>query len=253
MRKVCLIVPCYDEAERFDERAFREIAAHPEITLLFVDDGSRDETPARLAAFCEALDDRATWLQLPRNGGKAEAVRQGLLRALEEQADLVAYTDADLAAPVEEVYRVVDALLAEDADVVMGSRIRYLGTQIRRSPHRHYLGRIFATLASLLLRLPVYDTQCGLKAFRRTPALEAALAEPFQSRWCFDVELLARLLIGGPGVEPVARGRIRELPLLAWSEVPGSKLRGRALGSIGLEMLRIARDVHRRRARLGRV
>ena len=51
-------------------------------------------------------------------------------------------------------------------------------------------------MASLILHARVYDTQCGAKLFRRSAALEAALADPFLSRWSFDVELLGRMLIG---------------------------------------------------------
>ena len=83
-------------------------------------------------------------------------------------------------------------------DVILASRVSLLGRRIVRSTRRHYLGRIFATLASRILRVAVYDTQCGAKLFRCAPALAAALRDPFLSRWVFDVELLGRLLTGAP-------------------------------------------------------
>jgi len=75
-----------------------------------------------------------------------------------------------------------------------------------------------------LLRLGVYDTQCGAKVFRASDELRRVLAEPFRTAWLFDVEILARLIAGDlRGTDAVAR-RLYELPLDEWRDVPGSKL-----------------------------
>jgi hypothetical protein len=78
----------------------------------------------------------------------------------------------------------------------------------------------------MLLNLPIYDTQCGAKLFRATPELEGILAEPFQLRWIFDVEIIARLIRSRriTGGEPVERS-IYEVPLRQWVDVRGSKVR----------------------------
>jgi dolichyl-phosphate beta-glucosyltransferase len=83
---------------------------------------------------------------------------------------------------------------------------------------------VFATFASIFLRIPVYDTQCGAKVFRATPALREALATPFRSSWVFDVELLGRLLRGSPTVGPVPLAEFEEMPLREWRDVGGSRL-----------------------------
>jgi glycosyltransferase involved in cell wall biosynthesis len=245
-----LVVPCYNEAERLDGDALLSLVAGevPATRLLLVDDGSRDDTGARLAALALRAPGRIETLALDQNRGKAEAVRQGLHQALARGATLVGYFDADLSTPVAEIRRLLGLLDARpDVLAVIGARISLLGNDIQRSHTRHYLGRVFATLASLILQARVYDTQCGAKLFRRSAALEAALREPFLSRWSFDVELLGRLLVGDTTVPAIAESQILEVPLRQWRDVPGSKLRLGGMAGALKELAEIAADLARRR------
>jgi glycosyltransferase involved in cell wall biosynthesis len=248
-----IVVPCYNEGKRLDADAFLGLLAWPGLRLLFVDDGSTDDTADRLAALSAAAPpDRVGVLDLGRNQGKAEAVRRGLREALgDPHVDVVGYLDADLATPVEEVLRLLEVMQARNAAVLLASRVSLLGREIDRRPWRHYLGRLFASAASLVLRLAVYDTQCGAKLFRRSPALEAAVAEPFLSRWIFDVELLGRLLAGARGVPPLDLALIVEEPLRRWRDVPGSKLRPGHFARAARDLAEIAVDLRRRRVASG--
>ena len=227
MRHVVLVVPCYNEASRLPVERLRALLTDDKsVGLVLVDDGSSDETRARLDVVGEGFEERVQVLALPHNRGKAEAVRQGVVRALEGDAEHVGYWDADLATPLEELER-LRAVLDEHPDVVMvlGARVNLLGRHIERSPLRHYLGRVFATAAAVTLGLPVYDTQCGAKLFRATPELAELFAEPFETRWLFDVEILARFLRQRRRAGQSAHGAIVEYPLRAWRDVAGSKLR----------------------------
>ncbi len=178
-------------------------------------------------------------LALSPNGGKAEAVRQGLLAGLASGADIVGFIDADMATPAEEAIRLAERTHSGRADVVIGSRISYLGTEIDRSLTRHLLGRVFATAASLTLDAKVYDTQCGAKFFRNSEKVANALSEPFHSRWAFDVELLGRLLIDG--------ALILEEPLRRWGDVPGSKIDFKNMVKAGLDLAKIRSHLARRK------
>jgi dolichyl-phosphate beta-glucosyltransferase len=185
---------------------------------------------------------------LPHNQGKGEAVRQGLLRALAGPAAAVGYVDADLSAPPSEILRLLALFQTQTQfDVLVASRVKLLGRTIDRYAVRHYLGRVFATAASLALRMPVYDTQCGAKFLRRSPALTHALAVPFRGRWTFDVELLGRLVTGAPDIAPVPVARIYEEPLLAWRDVGGSRLGAMQMLQAGLDLALIGRDLASRR------
>jgi glycosyltransferase involved in cell wall biosynthesis len=244
-RDVTWVVPCYGEAERFRGAGFVSLVdAEPDISLLFVDDGSTDETAAKLFELSNVRPSAVRALSLEQNVGKAEAVRRGLVRALHDGALVVGYLDADLATPVAEMLRLTKIIRERDLDVVFGARVALLGRQIGRHSARHYAGRVFATAASLILRLRVYDTQCGAKVFKRSPALESALATPFLSRWAFDVELFGRLLSGTPPIPP---DRMLEEPLLEWNDVPGSKVSARDIVMTGVDLVRISRDLSRRR------
>jgi len=248
MQKVGLIVPCYNEAQRFDTQAFLALAGLADVTLVFVNDGSKDDTEQVLRRFCEVTGGRAELISLENNVGKAEGVRRGLSHALDAGAEIVGYIDADLATPTAEIDRLIETLRADFRSALLGSRVQLLGTQIDRSPLRHYVGRVFGTLASLILGVPIYDTQCGAKVFRRTAALEAALTDPFVSRWCFDIELLGRLLIGTVDRPGLPVDEIRELPLRRWRDIPGSNLSLAGAPKVMLELIRVAKDLRARRA-----
>jgi dolichyl-phosphate beta-glucosyltransferase len=239
VQRATIVVPCFNEELRLQPDGFREFLAHPHISLLFVDDGSTDRTRETLEALCRTLQGRARLLAMPRNGGKAAAVRAGLQAALVDRADIVGYFDADLATPPEEMARLVRVLTDGGFEVALAARVALLGTRIERRALRHYLGRVFATCASLVLSLRVYDTQCGAKAFRSNHLLSEVLSEPFVARWAFDVELLGRMLAGTRGFTGLSPDRFVEMPLTEWRDVAGSKIRWRDFPRMGIELVRI--------------
>lgn len=241
-----VVIPCFDEERRLDPRALLELTTPESLRLLLVDDGSTDRTLLLLREL-EASSPTIDVLALGTNRGKAEAVRRGLLRAIEEGATIVAYYDADLSTPPAELRRLIQTLEGRpDLSLVMAARVRLLGREIERRAHRHYLGRVFATFASLSLALPVYDTQCGAKALRVTPTLRAALARPFRSTWAFDVELLGRLLYPGEDVEPMPLAGIIEVPLRSWHDVAGSKIGPVDMWRAAVDLAHVARETRRR-------
>lgn len=241
VRDLTVIVPCYNEAERLRSDAFlRFVDETPRARILFVNDGSRDATLDRLRDLVGQRPLRMSVLNLPRNQGKAEAVRSGLCHALKQGAELVAYWDADLATPldlIEDFLRVADR--NPDLEVVFGSRRRMLGHRVQRTLPRRVVSAICAVMARLAIGLPITDTQCGAKLLRNTPALAAALDRPFSAGWLFDVELFARIARGGG----TSGHRFYELPLSEWQEVPGSKVSTAAIVKSGFRMLRLIAEL----------
>jgi glycosyltransferase involved in cell wall biosynthesis len=225
---VCLIVPCYNEESRLNIEAFRLFLTHGFCgRILFVDDGSRDNTLQVLHEFEHALEGRVVVVSHKPNRGKAEAVRLGILYALDNfQPDIVGFWDADLATPLGAVYRFLD-IFGEfpEVEMVFGARVKLLGRDVRRRAIRHYLGRVFATAVSSMLHLPIYDTQCGAKLFRVSGHTRQIFADPFLSKWVFDVEIIARYLrLYSLDTKQIER-MIYEYPLETWIDIAGSKVR----------------------------
>jgi dolichyl-phosphate beta-glucosyltransferase len=230
MTSAVIVIPCYNEAERLPVHTFQVFACEDHaLRFLFVDDGSTDDTWRVLEALHRSDPYRFSIYHLPENAGKAEAVRQGVLRAWAAGADYIGYWDADLATPLGAIPAFCNRLDARpDLLIIFGARVRLLGRAITRRAVRHYLGRIFATAASMALGVAVYDTQCGAKLFRTSPEVRALFQQPFVTQWLFDVELLARWIRDSRRMplRPV-EAVVYEYPLQAWRDVAGSKVRPR--------------------------
>jgi dolichyl-phosphate beta-glucosyltransferase len=244
-KSTCLIVvPCFNEGARLQCSHFVDFLQNVEgVDILFVNDGSRDNTLELLHAMREGREDRIQVLDNERNTGKAEAVRAGMLNAIEQgYTTYVGFWDADLATPLEVIPDFMAVLDGRSRlEMIFGSRVRLLGRDIARRLSRHYLGRVFASFASMTLRLPIYDTQCGAKLFRVTPELASILVDPFLSRWVFDVEILARYVAFYGGRVSYLQSLIYEFPLLRWYDVAGSKVRPRDFVNAAIDLYRIHR------------
>jgi glycosyltransferase involved in cell wall biosynthesis len=243
MYQTIIIIPCYNEAARFPQEAIRKgIEENPQVLFLFVNDGSKDNTWGILQSLA-LTHVNVQVLNLEQNVGKAEAIRKAVLtQSSTASSSYIGYFDADLATPlseIEKMTRILDSL--PHIELVAGSRVRRMGSTIRRRMKRHLIGRIFATCASITLCLPVYDTQCGAKLMRVETA-KFVFNQKFISKWLFDVEIFARLTVerGFPSIY----NSIYEHPLEQWIEVGDSKLKSRDFLRFPLDLFRIYRRYH---------
>ncbi len=227
-KKIGLIIPCYNEAGRINIKDFKE---RSDLFFVFVDDGSIDHT---VEIITQHSSENICLHSLKKNSGKAEAVRQGMLAiqrmAVFNNLEWVGFWDADLATPLDEVNRFIRYadLYSKPVAAICGSRVYRLGARIHRSFKRHFWGRVFATVASILLHLDSYDSQCGAKIFRKH-LICSLFKEEFLSRWLFDVEILMRLRD--------LNACVIEYPIQSWRDVKGGKL------NIFPELLRVLRDL----------
>ena len=234
--RLIVVVPCFNEERRLPVDEFRRYdGAGARVEFCFVDDGSTDGTLRLLESLRAEDPSRFSLLTLERNRGKAEAVRRGIVAAMERQPDFVGFWDADLATPLSELPSFLKVFAADPLiEMVFAARVRLLGRSISRNPSRHYFGRVGATLISSSLGLAVYDTQCGAKLFRTSEAMREIFSHPFLSRWIFDVEIIARFVLQR-GRDAAAKA-IYELPIAVWHDVKGSKVKS-------TDFLRALRDL----------
>lgn len=234
--KIILVVPCYNEEKRLKPEVFMEsLEKNSQLHWLFVNDGSKDKTANIIEKMTEQKPYRIFFHSTTINNGKGEAVRQGLLKAIEHKATITGYFDADLATPMNEVMRLINIFQKKDCKILLGSRVFLLGRKIQRKCWRFWLSRCFAFVASSMLKLKVYDTQCGAKLISNFDQLKPCLERPFVSRWLFDVELIQRALKTG-GLEI---SDFFEEPLLTWTDVRGSTLKAKSFLVALMDLIKI--------------
>ncbi len=233
MQKICIVIPCYNEQLRLPINKFTESYNTSNYSFLFVNDGSKDLTIDVLNEFKKGREDRVFILDCKENNGKSEAVRLGVLSALKQNDfSIIGYLDADLATPLTEVEKITKHI-NENIYVSFGSRIKRIGTNIKRKWYRHILGRIFATIASKMLKVGVYDTQCGAKFFHKN-IIESLFSDKFISKWIFDLEIFFRI-IKYNDINKIAK----EIPLENWEDISGSKIKFIHLIKIPFEIFKL--------------
>lgn len=242
MQTDCIVVPCYNEADRLDRQAFLAfLEEYPGYSLCLVDDGSRDMTLEVLRSIADEFPDRVEVLANPQNLGKAGSVRRGMLSSLARDHEYVGFLDADLATPFSEIPRITVLMYTQyQAEVGFGSRVMRMGADIARKRTRHYFGRLFSTVTHYALDVRCYDSQCGAKVFHRN-TIRTLFTEPFVSPWFFDLELVIRAKASGYGLV--------EIPLKQWHEVSDSRLKTSDFLSTPYHIWKIRRHYFQRQLR----
>ena len=223
--ELSIVIPAYNEEGRLGRALsrireyFAERRVPPgvapgirlnQLEILIVDDGSRDGT-ARIAEQWAREMACVRLVSNRENRGKGYSVRHGMLVA---RGRLALFTDADLSSPIEEIEKLLAAIVA-GYDIAIGSRAldRSL-ISIHQSRHRELAGIIFNGLVRVITGLPFHDTQCGFKIFRREPSCIIFEQQRIE-RFGFDPEIL--FLAKRHGL------RIAEVPV-RWAHDPATKV-----------------------------
>lgn len=225
-----LIIPAYNEQSRISSTLHAAAAYLDSLgksyEIIVVNDGSSDGTPAEIEARCGDLEQLRVVSYEP-NRGKGYAVRQGVFAA---RGEYVAFSDADLSAPLEELAKLF-AAMDRGYDIAIGSRAVAGAAIGTHQPFYRELGGKGLNLVIQALATPgIWDTQCGFKLFRGDVARNI-FEKCFIDGWVFDVEAL--YLARRMGY------RIAEIGV-KWNHAEGSKIHPFQAAARGiLDILRV--------------
>jgi glycosyltransferase involved in cell wall biosynthesis len=164
--RTLVFIPAWNEEASISEVIADVRVSIPGADVLVVDDGSTDATAAR------GREAGALVASLPFNQGLGAALQTGYLYALRESYDCCAHLDADGQHPAEEVARLLAEVLADRADLVIGSRYRDSAAQAGGDDYRPTISRrigtsVFRFFLTLATRQRFTDTTSGMRAANR--------------------------------------------------------------------------------------
>ncbi|MHA7944832.1 response regulator [Formosa sp. 3Alg 14/1] len=222
-RCVGVVIPCYNEEERLlSEEFISYIDKHSGYHLCFVNDGSKDKTLEVLYNLQKGREDFITVYDCEKNGGKAEAVRLGMLHmAKKADLDYIGFLDADLSTDLADFDDLVKTIETSDFKIVSGSRISRMGANITKESARKIISLSINFIIRTILKMDFKDTQCGAKIFRKD-VINIAFGKKFVTQWIFDVEIFKRISQHF-GLKQ-AKTMLCEQPLKRWIHADGSKL-----------------------------
>lgn len=186
---ISVLMPAHNEGKHIFNnleeavKVFKKARCNFEIVL--VDDGSSDNTliEAKKAA---RKHREIIVVKNPDNNGKGNAIKKGFGYA---KGDFVVFLDSDLDLHPEQLHTLFKIMRDKQAEVIIGSK-RHPKSELNYPMMRKVISNIYAFILLILFRLPLKDTQTGLKIFKYE-ALERIFPMILCKRFAFDVEVLA--------------------------------------------------------------
>jgi glycosyltransferase involved in cell wall biosynthesis len=218
---ISIVVPAYNEAESIYEMVCESVRAMEELgrdyEIIVVDDGSTDDTTPEAARAAREFDN-VILIRLPENAGKGSALRRGFQASSKEH---VCFLDADLDIHPYQIHSLVSEMERTGADVVIGSK-RHPRSKLEYPSIRKLYSSVYYYLIFFLFRLPLKDTQTGIKLFKRE-VLARVFPLMVSMEYVIDLELL--LITNHMGFSiteaPVKIAFQREYGRITWVHIRG--------------------------------
>ena len=249
---ISLIIPFYNESNRINEFFFKSILNLSVDFIILVDDGSSDGSSEIISGVL-GEDKRLIWLKNTVNLGKSEAVRIGLIKSIELDCKFILTSDADGALETADLQKAlslaienfsVDNQVTSQNAIFSGARVRLSGWNIHRTTSRQWIGRIIATLVSIISGVEMYDPQSPLKVYViDKEVFLKSLQKKLRTKWCSEIELILRLQ-SILRIEQKNSLRIHEFPLGYFKDVEGGSLTSSKIFLVVKELIALKRVKH---------
>lgn len=172
-----IIIPAYN-AEKFIEKTIEELLINfHDDEIIIINDGSTDKTLEKLQKY----NDKIVIINHLKNEGKGSAIQDGFKKAIGE---VVIFTDADLPYGIDNIKDMYNCLSNTDNDIVIAYR-----TKFRENFFRHITHMGINIMIQILFWFNVYDTQCGLKGFKKS-FIDRIKNQLISKNFTIDIEIL---------------------------------------------------------------
>ncbi|XZF15729.1 dolichyl-phosphate beta-glucosyltransferase [Chitinophagaceae bacterium MMS25-I14] len=191
MMQLSVVIPAYNEEDRIIPtiQQFNTFLSAKNIAfeIIVVDDGSSDKTVEKVSALKHQMFS-VEIISLRENRGKGCAVRQGMLAA---EGQICMFSDADGSTPVWQLDKLLQPILEDKADIVIGSRYLHDSDVVKAQPGmRVAWSRLVNWFVQKLILPGIADPHCGFKAFS-ADAVRQIFPPCMVNGWSFDLEVLA--------------------------------------------------------------
>lgn len=192
--EVSIILTCFNEGWLMEEtlKKIKKVMDDTKFSyeIIFVDDGSVDDSVEKIKRLIKKYSgDSLRLLINQKNQGRGFSVAQGIKAA---RGEIVGFIDPDLEIPACYVPDFIREV--QKGNEVVISKRQYQG-QLRKLP-RNFASHLYSFLVKVYLRVPLEDTEAGLKFFKRKSILPI-LNQVQDKRWFWDTELVARSYFNG--------------------------------------------------------
>jgi glycosyltransferase involved in cell wall biosynthesis len=185
---ISIILPCYNPSDGWEQIVCSSYAAFcdrvgEQTELVLVLDGHSSAVTEESKTFIKQNIPALKLVEYPQNKGKGYAIRQGVAIAT---GDIIIYTDIDFPYSPDSLHTIYQTLRNNEADVAVGVKDPAYYAQVPAM--RRAISKYLRVLIKTFLSMPITDTQCGLKGFKKEVA--PLFLQTTIDRYLFDLEFV---------------------------------------------------------------